>query len=78
VREVVVDGSQSRRFVLGMPNHLAPGERVRAGNEALSRTLGDAGVRHTFIELPGPHDQNWLRSSGTERMLAWFDAPARP
>jgi enterochelin esterase-like enzyme len=54
------------------------GDPFRAGNEALSRTLGDAGVRHTFIELPGPHDQQWLRSSGTERMLAWFDGLARP
>lgn len=49
------------------------GDPFRAGNEALSRALDASGVRHTFIELPGPHDQRWLRSSGTERMLAWFD-----
>jgi len=52
------------------------GDPFRAGNEALSHTLDASGVRHTFIELPGPHDQRWLRSSGTERMLAWFDALA--
>ena len=53
------------------------GDPFRAGNEALSRALDASGVRHTFIELPGPHDQRWLRSSGTERMLAWFDALSR-
>jgi enterochelin esterase-like enzyme len=52
------------------------GDPFRAGNEALSRALDASGVRHTFIELPGPHDQRWLRSSGTERMLTWFDALA--
>lgn len=53
------------------------GDPFRAGNEALSRALDAAGVRHTFVELPGPHDQRWLRSTGTERMLAWFDGLAR-
>jgi len=53
------------------------GDPFRRGNEALSRTLGDAGVKHTFVELPGPHDQTWLRASGTERMLAWFDGLVR-
>lgn len=53
------------------------GDPFRAGNEALSRALDASGARHTFVELPGPHDQRWLRSSGTERMLGWFDALAR-
>ncbi len=49
------------------------GDPFRAGNEALSRGLARAAIRHTFLELPGPHDQTWLRSSGTARMLGWFD-----
>jgi poly(3-hydroxybutyrate) depolymerase len=49
------------------------GDPFRAGNEALSQGLTRAAVRHTFLELPGPHDQTWLRSSGTARMLGWFD-----
>jgi poly(3-hydroxybutyrate) depolymerase len=50
----------------------------RAGSTALSTALTRAGVANTFVELPGPHDQQWLRASGTERMLAWFDGLARP
>jgi enterochelin esterase-like enzyme len=50
----------------------------RAGNEALSKALARASVRHTFVELPGPHDQRWLRASGTERMLGWFSALPTP
>jgi enterochelin esterase-like enzyme len=50
----------------------------RLGNEALSGALTQAAIRHTFVELPGPHDQTWLRSSGTERMLSWFDGLGRP
>ncbi len=53
------------------------GDPFRRGNEALSHTLRDAGVRHAFVELPGPHDQQFLRTTGTERMLAWFDGLAR-
>lgn len=46
----------------------------RAGNVALSMALMQAGVPNTLVDLPGPHSQQWLRTSGTERMLAWFDA----
>ena len=53
------------------------GDPFRTGNLALSRALTRAGVANTFVELPGPHDQRWLRASGTERMLAWFDDLAR-
>lgn len=53
------------------------GDPFRAGNRALSAALTRAGVTNTFVELPGPHDQQWLRASGTERMLAWFDAARR-
>jgi enterochelin esterase-like enzyme len=54
------------------------GDPFRAGNEALSRALSRAGVASTFVELPGPHDQPWLRRSGTARMLSWLDDLPRP
>ncbi|HEY8086509.1 MAG TPA: alpha/beta hydrolase-fold protein [Polyangiaceae bacterium] len=50
----------------------------RKGNEALDRGLGRAGFAHTFSEAPGPHDQPWLRRSGTARMLQWLDDVPRP
>jgi enterochelin esterase-like enzyme len=50
----------------------------RAGNEALAASLERAGVPHEFVEPPGPHDQPWLRNTGTARMLGWFDALPRP
>jgi enterochelin esterase-like enzyme len=49
----------------------------RSANEALARALTRSGVANTFLELPGPHDQRWLRESGTARMLQWFDNLAR-
>jgi enterochelin esterase-like enzyme len=45
----------------------------RSANEAFARALTRSGVPNTFVELPGPHDQRWLRESGTGRMLQWFD-----
>jgi enterochelin esterase-like enzyme len=54
------------------------GDAFRAGNEALADGLTRAAVASTFIELPGPHDQTWLRGSGTARMLQWFDDLPRP
>jgi len=48
------------------------GDPFRAGNEALARALARAAVPNTFVELPGPHDQPWLRQHGTAAMLEWF------
>jgi enterochelin esterase-like enzyme len=62
-RDLLVETSTSDAFV--------------RGNEALDAALSRHGVAHTFVELPGPHDQPWLRESGTLRMLAWFDARRR-
>jgi enterochelin esterase-like enzyme len=45
----------------------------RSGNEALSRALTRAGVASTFALLPGPHDQGWLRATGTARLIQWLD-----
>lgn len=50
----------------------------RAGSLALAQGLTKAGVPATFVELPGPHDQPWLRRSGTARMLQWLDDLPRP
>ena len=50
----------------------------RAGSEALARGLTRAGIANTLAELPGPHDQPWLRRSGTARMLQWLDDLPRP
>jgi pimeloyl-ACP methyl ester carboxylesterase len=50
----------------------------RAGSAALARGLTAAGAQATLVELPGPHDQPWLRRSGTARMLQWLDDLPRP
>jgi enterochelin esterase-like enzyme len=54
------------------------GDPFRAGNEALDRGLEREAHAHAFVELPGPHDQTWLRASGTARMLQWLDDLPRP
>jgi enterochelin esterase-like enzyme len=45
----------------------------RSGNEELSRALTRGGVASTFVELPGPHDQRWLRAAGSARLIQWLD-----
>ncbi len=50
----------------------------RAGSEALARGLSARGAAATMVELPGPHDQPWLRKYGTARMLQWLDDLPRP
>jgi enterochelin esterase-like enzyme len=50
----------------------------REGNRALAAALEASGTRRTFAELPGPHDQAWLRASGTAAMIQWFDDLPRP
>ncbi len=46
----------------------------RPGNEALSQALRARGIAHELQVLPGPHDQPWLRESGTIEMLRWHDS----
>jgi enterochelin esterase-like enzyme len=53
------------------------GDPFREGNDALARALTRQGAANTFVELPGPHSQPWLRQSGTLRMLEWFSGCAR-
>jgi enterochelin esterase-like enzyme len=50
----------------------------RPGSEALAQGLATAGGAPTLIVLPGPHDQPWLRRSGTPRLLKWLDDRPRP
>jgi hypothetical protein len=52
-------------------------DAFREGGEALTATLKRRGVKHDFVLLPGPHDQPWLRESGTLEMLHWFDQRPR-
>ncbi len=53
------------------------GDAFRRGNEAFSAALAKRGVAHDFRILPGPHDQAWLRESGTLEMLLWHDQRPR-
>jgi len=43
----------------------------REGNELLSSLLLKKGVPNDLLVLPGPHDQPWLRESGSLEMLLW-------
>jgi predicted esterase len=42
-------------------------------NTALASALHARNVGCDFLLLPGPHDQPWLRESGTPSLLAWLD-----
>jgi poly(3-hydroxybutyrate) depolymerase len=49
------------------------GDAFRKINQRFSRQLSNAGVAHDFIMPPGPHNQPFLRDSGTLEMLLWYD-----
>lgn len=49
------------------------GDPFREGNERLSTLLTKMGIANDLQVLPGPHDQPWLRESGTLEMLLWHD-----
>jgi predicted esterase len=40
---------------------------------ALAEALRARNLPRELVVLPGPHDQPWLRESGTPRMLVWLD-----
>jgi hypothetical protein len=48
-------------------------DSFREVNEALSKALTKKGVAHDFTMPPGPHNQPFLRDSGTLEMLLWHD-----
>jgi hypothetical protein len=45
----------------------------RGASETLAAELARRGIARDFILRPGPHDQPWLRESGTVEALLWFD-----
>jgi hypothetical protein len=49
------------------------GDAFREGNALLSSLLAKKGIANDLRVLPGPHDQPWLRESGTLEMLLWHD-----
>jgi predicted esterase len=49
----------------------------RRASEALHAELARRGVASDLLVLPGPHDQPWLRESGTLEMLYWLDSRPR-
>ena len=49
------------------------GDAFYRANVALSRELKKKGIPHDLAVLPGPHDQPFLRESGTLEMLLWHD-----
>jgi hypothetical protein len=53
------------------------GDPFRNANEELARVLTKSRIEHTFRLLPGPHDQPWLRESGSIEMLLWHDQRKR-
>jgi hypothetical protein len=53
------------------------GDPFRPANEALARELDRRGIAHDFVIRPGPHDQAWLRESGSVEMLLWHDERPR-
>jgi enterochelin esterase-like enzyme len=73
VRSSAAAGGTGPRDILIETSSADP---FRSANDALARALTRSGVPNTFVELPGAHDQRWLRESGTGRMLQWFDSLA--
>ncbi len=69
--EAALAGQKPRRIRL----HLETSENdpFRKANESLSSLLNTKGVPNDLLVLPGPHDQPWLRESGTLEMLYWHD-----
>ena len=59
------------------PRHIhletSTADAFRKVNESLSKALKKEGVAHDFIMPPGPHNQPFLRDSGTLEMLLWHD-----
>ncbi|WP_044244682.1 alpha/beta hydrolase [Chondromyces apiculatus] len=64
------------------PRHLhlltSTGDAFRAGNTQLAAALAKKNVPCTLRELPGPHDQPWLREAGTIEMLLWHERRRGP
>lgn len=72
--------AEAIRRVGARPIHVetSTGDPYRRANERLSTELGRLGVPSAFGELPGPHNQPFLREVGTLEMLLWHDRQLRP
>jgi len=59
------------------PLHLltSAADPFRKAQEALSQALSLRGIANDLRVSPGPHDQPWLRETGTIEMLLWHDRP---
>jgi len=59
------------------PLHLltSTADPFRKAQEALSQALTQRGIPNDLRVSPGPHDQPWLRETGTIEMLLWHDRP---
>ncbi len=55
----------------GIHLQTSTGDPYREATRALGRQLERLDARFTLDVLPGPHDQRWLRATGTLAMLAW-------
>ncbi len=59
------------------PRHIhvetSTADAFRKVNQTFSKALKKKGVAHDFIMPPGPHNQRFLRDSGTIEMLLWHD-----
>lgn len=53
------------------------GDPSRRNTLDLAARLARGGANVAVLEYPGPHDQPWLRESGTIGMLRWHDARRR-
>lgn len=49
------------------------GDAFLKGNRALDKALTAKKIVHGFREIPGPHDQPWLREAGTIEALLFHD-----
>lgn len=49
------------------------GDAFLKGNRALDKALTARQIVHGFREIPGPHDQPWLREAGTIEVLLFHD-----
>ena len=63
------------RATAGRPLLLETSARdpFQEASAALADALHARNVACDFVVLPGPHDQPWLRESGTPSALAWLD-----
>ena len=48
-------------------------DQFRSSSEGLAAALGARKIAPTLRVIPGPHDQPWLRESGTVEALHWLD-----